>query len=522
LSKEFELGKTFARGTFYLLVGKIASRAVGIIGGLLLIRLLGPVDYGLLNVAAVAPGIFALLNDFGIGAALTKYLAEFRSTGKTDIKHMLRSGLTFKFILGSGLTLLCYFTSDIFAISIGKPHVAPLIKAASLLVLAWTLYGVSEAILIGLDAAGAYAYLMFIYEFLGAILPIILVIYGMGVFGALLGMAIATLIAGLVGIFVSFVITFKTTKEHSDEVSVSKIPLRRMLNYGVPLATSTFIRVAMKQYYGFMIATYAVEYDIGNYNAAKKLVSAIQYLTFPITTLLFPLFAKINPTKESMVLKKVFKYSVKYSSLLVLPAIVLLIVLANPLTTVVFGDEWKNAWIYLIFLAVVQLKYGSGGLHMGRLLMAQGETTFIAKLEALSAIIGIGLSFVMVPTFGIYGVILISLIVPWPSYLLMFQKVLKKFGAKPPFSDVGRIYLSAVITGLMLLLVSFMPFNELFKLIFGGLIGGIAFLVATPLTKAIKVDDVEALKEIAKSQPVINFIINKLFLKILKPLVKLF
>lgn len=509
MGKELELARTATSGAVHLIIGKILSRVVGVLGGLVLVRLLGPVEYGLLNVAVVAPGVFGLFSDFGVSAAMTKYLAEFKSSGKANIRSLWFSGLALRVSLSVGLTILCYVSADTFSMLIGKPYAASLIRAASLLILAWALYGLSEAIFLGLDATRAYAGLMLLHEFLKAVLPIVLVISGMGVFGALFGMTMAVLIAGFCGVLVSALIALRIGRSSSETLGYTS-NFKRILRYGGPLAVSSMIKNAIGQYYGLMIATYIGDYEIGNYNAAQKLVSPISYLALPIVSVMFPAFAKINPKREHVVLKKIFKYSVKYSSLLVLPTVVLMIVLARPLTVVLFGVEFENAWIYFALLASKSLSYGFGGAHLKRLLMAQGETTFIAKLEALSAAIGVGLGLVLIPSYGVLGLILILLAVSWPSYVLAVKKVYKSYGVVPPFRDVWKLYVSLAIMALAVIPLAVTPIDDVLKVVIGGVVGLIAFFVAIPITRAIKEGEIKALTNLMKPQPIIGKIAGKI------------
>ncbi len=50
-------------------------------------------------------------------------------------------------------------------------------------------------------------------------------------------------------------------------------------------------------------------------------VVLITFFIMPITTMMFPAFSKLDPEKDRDSLRNVFRFSVKYGSLLVLPVI---------------------------------------------------------------------------------------------------------------------------------------------------------------------------------------------------------
>jgi len=520
LEREFELAKTAARGATHLIIGKILSKVVSTIGLVILIRLLKPEGYGLLNVAIVAPEIFALFTGFGVDAAITKSLAECKDKGEFEsLKSFMYPGLIFRVFMSLLFTFLCFALAEVFATNaIGKPFVAPLIRIASLLVLAWTLDEFSKAVFLGIDTTKAYVITMLLFEALKASLPIAFIIYGMSVLGALYGMAIAMLISGSIAISVSILLVSRMVKSsrRTSNFQLSKLSsLKMMIKYGTPLMMASFANNVASRYYSFMIAVYCISSEIGLYNTAGKVVVAITFLTDPIASVLFPAFSKISPKKEPGLLEKALKYSIKYSSLFILPAITLMIILSRPIVVLLFGIEFEDAWLYLALMALGSLDYGLGHWQLRRLLIAQGETPIIAKIEVLNAIIGIFLGFILIPHYGILGVILITLILIWPSLIIVIKKAYSLYRVKPPFPDIWRLYTSIATMILVTLPLTMVALNVGLKIAVISLVGLLVYILATLLTKTIRKSDIDALIEIFKPQPLIGTIVSKT-LKIIK------
>lgn len=512
MSRELELGKVAFKGSLHLSLGRILSKVISVIGVILLIRFLQSEGYGLLNVALVAPGIFALFNDFGINTALTKYLAEYRSKGEPgNLKNFLYLGLFFKIASSLGVTIICYLVADTFAtVALGKPHVAPFIRLASLFVFAWMLYGFAEFALIGLDATRTYAILMILFESLKAILPLVLITYGMGVFGALMGIVSAWMVAGCIGIFSSLLITLKLSRGMNPSFT-SKHALKKMLTFGVPLAIAGLASTGLANFFGFMIAAYSDPNEIGNYTAANKANSTVLFLAFPIMAILFPTFSKLNPETESATLRKVYNYSVKYSSFFVLPAFALLAILSRPLTVLFFGVDFDTSWLYLMLLAIQSLSYGLGGEHLLKLLAAQNETKLVLKLNLLKAIIAISLSLILVPSYGILGLIATFFIMNWPSYVLAVKKAHEKYKLMPPLSDIARVFASlTVMVASIVPIAVFLNSNDILKIFVCGLVGTVVFVISLPMTKAISQSDIHILRNITKPQPLVGTLVEKI------------
>ena len=63
----------------------------------------------------------------------------------------------------------------------------------------------------------------------------------------------------------------------------------------------------------------------------------ISVLSYPISTALFPAFSKINLKSEKEEMKSLFKYSIKYVSLLVIPASIFTMVFSRELVYLIYG-----------------------------------------------------------------------------------------------------------------------------------------------------------------------------------------
>jgi len=521
LSREFDLAKIAVRGAFHLFTGKIVSRIIGGLGGLILIRLLIPEEYGLITVITIFPEILMLFTDLGIGSAVTKYVAEYKAKGKTsEVKLFVYSGIMFNLVLGAVLTILCFIFSEFFASSIlKKAFLSPLIQVYSITIVAITFFSLAKSVFLGMDATKLYVILLIVYEFLMKALPISLLIVGTGLFGVVLGMALASTISGALGISIVILLMIRlggTKNKISDVLSF----LRIMISYGAPLWISNLMVTGLARFYNFLIAAYCLPSDIGLYSAAYKLSAIANYITFPVSTVLFPMFSKISPTQKKS-LKKLFDSSVKYSSFLILPMVALLMILARPLVTLFLGTGYEGAWIYLTLLALNQLFYGRGGTHLRRLLIAQGENVFIMKLDALNSVIGVILSLILIPVYGIMGLILAYLVRGWPSYLILLNTAYKKFHVKPPFQHILRYYASVFAMFVTILLMNVVYMDDLTKLVLGSVVGLATYLIAAIFFGAIKEEDVSVLRAIFKSQPIIGKIADKFLVLIEKILNKI-
>jgi len=143
-------------------------------------------------------------------------------------------------------------------------------------------------------------------------------------------------------------------------------------------------------------------------------------------------------------------------------------------------------------------------------LNAQGETKFMAKLSGLTSAIGILLGLILIPSYGIFGLILTVFVVNWPSYFIALREAVRKYGVKFPISDVWRLYVAIAVAAIAMASIALQPIGEHFQLAFGLSAGAVVYIVIVPLIKAMSESDVNNLRKLLRPLPLFNVIANKL------------
>jgi O-antigen/teichoic acid export membrane protein len=239
---------------------------------------------------------------------------------------------------------------------------------------------------------------------------------------------------------------------------------------------------------------------------------------------MFPAFSKLNPQKDKETLLNVFQFSVKYASLLVVPVAALVMCLAEPAVSTLFGSTYSTAPLYLALLALTYVLPAFGSLSLGNFIMSQGKTTFMLYLTLIGAAIGLPTGYFLILQFGVLGLIATSLIGGFPSIVIMLYWVRKHYELTVDWRSSGKILLSsAIAAGLTYVLLIELGFSSLLRLIIGLMFFTFVFIVTALLTQTINKSDIENLRgmisglgTIGKILSSVLFVIEKL-MKILKP-----
>ena len=95
------MAKVSARGGFHLLWGLVISTVISSVGTIVIGNLLSADDMGIYYIALAGPTLIQNFRDWGVGAAMIKYSAQYNSQRKIgEVKSIILSGLVFQVILG--------------------------------------------------------------------------------------------------------------------------------------------------------------------------------------------------------------------------------------------------------------------------------------------------------------------------------------------------------------------------------------------------------------------------------------
>jgi O-antigen/teichoic acid export membrane protein len=513
------MAKSSAKGGFKLFIGVSISSVLTALSLILVLRLLGnPDDYGIITTALIFPTMLALFKDWGINSAMIKYLAQYKSENKTrNIKNVMVAGMLFELVTGILLTLLCFFMADILATEVFQlPEAKVLIEVAALTILADSFLKVSQSTFIGLEKLEFHSLTLILNAGIRCFLAPFLVFVGYGIMGAIQGLIAAQIIAGIIGIIIFYVRFFRNlTREAASKWNLTGT-LKTLLRYGLPLSVSVVVTGFLPQFFNTLL-TQGIEFvnganyttALGNFQAAVNFTVIISFFTVPIGTVLFPAFSKIKGKEENHILKVVFQSSVKYGALLTLPVTLMIMVLSEPMVFAVVGTEYTQAPFFLTLYSTFFLYALLGNLSLGNFLNGQGETKITMKLALINLGVGLLLGWMLIPQFGVVGLIVANSIAGLPSILLGLWWIRKHFGATIDWMSSVKIFLaSCIAAGVTYLILSQLNFSYWVELMVGGISFSFVYLVAAPLIRAVDKKDVHSLREMLGDLGPLSYIFN--------------
>jgi O-antigen/teichoic acid export membrane protein len=473
-----------ARGGFFLMSGSILSTVIMAIAAILVGRLLGPDLYGEYNLALVVPSLLLLFADLGMNSAVTKFAASLRVKGEnSQITKIIRYALLIQTLVGLAVFTVNFALADLFAILINRPSTGFYIQIASMSILFQVIYNAGMAAFVGLDKTEYNALAANIQATAKTGTSITLVLLGFGVAGATVGYVAGYVVGGLVAAAILF---FKILKPlDNGEKDGFMQTLKVLTNYGTPLYASILLGGFMPLYQQVVLAFFTSNSDFGNFRASTNFLALMSIIPASITTALLPAFSKLDSSKAEG-LKVFFKRATKYSCLLILPIVTLLMIFSDKVVQVVYGSAFQPASFFLSVGCLSYFLVGIGYLTLASLFNGIGETGTTLKITLVNLLVFLLLAPILASKYGVSGAIVTSLVSNAAGMLYAVKTARAKFEIDFDAPSTAKIYMVAAASVIpSLLLLRFTSMSDLVALIAGGVMYLLIYITLIPLTRVM-------------------------------------
>lgn len=484
-------------------LGNTTSILVSAASVFIIARILGPEEYGLYSISTVIPSLLLLFVDPGIDQGLMKYAASLKVKGEEKrVAKLLLHGLSFKLLLGLIATFVCFILSDQFARQILKrPEIGSYIQLASTLIILQTVYTTINSTFVGLDRTEHNALVTNVQAVIKALVSSFLVILGLGIFGALFGYIMGCLAATLVGTFILYRIYKSLNHNYGTSHQDFLSNLKLLVRYGFPLYLSALLAGFVLQYQNILLAVFTSNDDVGNFRAAMNFTVLITTLSMSMGTTLLPAFSKLERKNDEA--GRLFKLSVKYGSMIVLPIATAIMLYSREIVGIIYGEGYTTASLFLS-LAIIQFYLiGLGSLILGSLFNGLGDTKTTLKISLISGSTFLVLAPLMTWTLKVPGMIMATLISLLFATMYGLSAAKSKLKVKIEAGKMLRIYLAAFLPVIpILVLQRVLPLTSLFQVILGVSLYFTGYLILTPLTRVISQAEIQEVKTVLeKTRP---------------------
>ncbi len=228
------------------------------------------------------------------------------------------------------------------------------------------------------------------------IISVILIYFGFGVNGVIVGIVLSSVGSCLYLIWV-------TSNFFKIALKGYVLTTKKLLRFGVQIFIANSINLINYQADIIFIGYFLTATDVGYYSVAIGLSKFFWIIPQTIQTITYPATSEYWANNNQSALQIMIDKSMKYSTCILLPIGLMVWLFAEEIIILIFGDSFIYAVLSLQILLIGTVINGVLERSIGGTLAGIGKAYLVPKIAACSATINIILNFILIPVFGISG-----------------------------------------------------------------------------------------------------------------------
>lgn len=417
------------RGIFWVSLSMVLIKIINFIITAILARLLDPEHFGLVAIGLIVVNFFEIFRDLGIGAALIYK--------KDDVDKAANTAFFLFPTAAAIFYVISYFIAPLAADFFNEPQVEAIIMALSLVFVIWS-FGTLPSILLDKNL-----------EFKKKVIPQILPKIGYGIATislALSGFGVWSLVYGRLLFEVMSVLAIWPVVKWRPSYQFDRKSAIELISYGRQVVGSNLIYFLITIMDVTFIGRILGPDDLGYYSIAMGVAGLLTTQVAGLMgSVMFPIYSTIQD--ESSTLKRAYLKTIKYVSVISIPASLGIFAISGDFVKVVYGPKWLPAVAALQVLCFYGLSMSLLRITEN-LYLATGKPQVRTKLNLLQLVL---MALLMYPLTMRYGIMGAAIAATLPSVLvvvLTLREAGKIIGEN--FTYIARNFVPAIIGSLIM------------------------------------------------------------------------
>jgi teichuronic acid exporter len=365
-------------GLSWSIVDTLLKYSLTFIIGIILARILGPEEFGLIGMTAV---FFSISNTF-INSGFSYSLIQKKEVSQLDLSTVFY----FNIFTGAIIYGLLYFSSNFFSHVFSKPVLEPLIKIIGLNLLIGSFGIVHQTVLTRNVNFKLLTKISFISIIVSGCSAIILAYNGFGIWSLVFQAIISTITTNIL---------LWLTARWVPKFAFSFISLSTMFSYGSKLMLSGLLNTIFENVYYLVIGKYFSTQTLGYFTRAQGFANiASENITTTIQRVSFPILSSMQ--EDPIRLKRAYITLIRSTMFITFISMFCLAASANSVVLTFVGEKWTPTIpiLQLICFSVMLYPLHSINLNM---LSVIGRSDIFLNLEIIKKVL-----IIPVVIFGIY------------------------------------------------------------------------------------------------------------------------
>ena len=463
---------------FWRFAERSGAQIVSFIVSIVLARILVPEDYGTIALVTVFTAILQVFVDSGLGTALIQ---------KKDADDLdFSSVFYFNFCVCIILYVGMFIAAPYIALFYEDRNLTSVVRVLSFTLVISGVKGIQQAYV-----SRNLLFKRFFFSTIGG--TIFSAFLGIGM--AYIGLGVWALVAQqLSNAAIDTLILWITVKWHPKRMFSWK-RLKSLLTFGWKLLVSALLDTVYNNLRNLIIGKFYTSTDLAFYNQGDKFPKiVVTNINTSIDSVLLPTMSNVQDDRERV--KQMTRRAIKTSTYVMAPLMMGLAFCAEPIVKLVLTDKWLPC---VPFLRIFCITYMFWPVHTANLnaINAMGRSDWFLRLEIVKKITGM---IILLSTmwFGVmamaYSLLLSSvlsqIINSWPNRKLL------NYGYLEQVRDFAPGILLAVIMGICVYFVGFLPLSIIITLLIQTVVGAVIYIGVSAI---LRLEEYEYLVGMVKS-----------------------
>jgi len=393
-------GSTIVKNTTITYISLFINFIVGFIFAILIARVLGPYQYGLLSISQSIGGIIAPVALLGLSISLVRYIPSTRiaSIEKTN-QYIITAFIVSILSITFAIILWFLFSDYVATVVFHDVNLVLIFKVITFLIVLSALSNLTTDTFRGFEEFKIYNFLSVSRTTMALFFSLVLVY--------LLGFEALFVICGsIISIFIT-VLCGGYLLKRKFSISLSKSQFekeiaKKLLLYGLPLVPGSFFLILMASVDKFAIGSLVNVTHVGYYSIASGIALMAASLAEPLGVVFFPTFSRLIATNKKEEISGYLHVLLSLVIYVMLPLSIGIVLFATPIIKILFGVVYEPAIYPLMILMFGTVFYAAYITFRGYIATVYNPTIFI-KMLGISGIINIVLNFSLIPLYGLRG-----------------------------------------------------------------------------------------------------------------------
>lgn len=449
--------RKIAKGAGIVFIGTGIGMFFAYLGMMIVARLLGPTDLGLISLASAVATITSTVILVGMPEGVVRYVSFY--TGRNDeqrTKGVIISALKVVLPLGIVAGILLFLFADLISIRVfHDANLVPILKIFSFSIPFFALYYIFIFAITGFQEMKYMVYVRDLFQNSSRLfLLVVVLLLGYGVLGAAFAYTFAIVATPLVAFYYLNKI-FPVFSKNIKPISIK----RELFFFSWPLMFAGMLGLIMGWIDTLMIGYFLTAADVGIYRVSLSTAGLLVIVPSSFASIFFPVITELYSKREMNELKHINYAVTKWIFMIVLPLVLLMMLFSKQVLYILYGAEYISGAMVLCILGFGYLII-SVFSPTNQLIQTIGRTKLIMVNTSVGAALDVILNFWLIPIYGIGGAAVATGISLLTVNALAFTEVLLITRIQP----IKLNYVKVVFASFAAIFVVYMITRNLFEI----------------------------------------------------------